>query len=802
MSETNGHNGATPKFRVIGTRPIRHDGADKVTGRAKYGADYSLPGMLHGKILRSPHAHARIKKIDFSAALKLPGVFAIVTGADFPEVASKNEMVGEGAVNPRYLSMNILARDKALYDGHAIAAVAASDRHTAEEALRLIEVEYEVLPPVMKVEEAMRDDAPIILEDLRSKESGPDQQTNVANHLQFKRGDLDEGFKAADYIVEREFDTAMVHQGYIEPHNALGIYSSDGHATIYCSSQGPFAIRSLTAQVLKMPEGNIKVVPAEIGGGFGGKLTAYLEPLAIMLSKKSGRPVKMVMTRAEVLRATGPTSGSKIRCKLGATKDGKIVAAEVWMAYEAGAFPGSPVAAGAMTIIASYNIPHLRIDAYDVIVNRPKTAAYRAPGASNAAFASETLIDELAERCGIDPIDFRIMNGVTEGSAQTAGPPFKRIGFIETCQAIKDSPHYQSKLEGPNRGRGVAAGFWFNAGLQSSAVVNIHNDGTASVVTGSVDIGGSRASMAMITAEVLGLEINEVRPLVADTDSIGHTDVTGGSRTTLATGQAVYEAAQDVVRQLKERAAKLWEKKPEEITFDGRAFSAVGEGISPMTVKQLAPRLARTGGPVVGRATINQRGVGPGFAVTLVDIEVDPDTGKSQVLRCTIAQDAGKAIHPSYVEGQMQGGTAQGLGWALNEEYVYDSQGQLAQFWPAGLSDADLPRFAYDRDRYRRGTESRPSVGNPRGRRGLDRATTGRSSKCDLSRRRSADDDASDIAAAIAESDDRQTPNRRSAGGRCGLRTAALTGAVQAIRRRHSVRLVTEQTCGSRFFFR
>src|SRR5271154_6174152 len=565
MSETNGSNnanGSVPVFRVIGTRPIRHDGADKVTGRAKYGADYSLPGMLHGKILRSPHAHARIKKIDFSAALKLPGVFAIVTGADFPEVASKNEMVGEGAVNPRYLSMNILARDKALYDGHAIAAVAASDRHTAEEALRLIEVDYEVLPPVMKVDEAMRDDAPIILEDLRSKEGGPDKQTNIANHLQFKRGDLEEGFKAADYVVEREFDTAMVHQGYIEPHNALGVYSSDGHATIYCSSQGPFAIRSLTAQVLKMPEGSIKVVPAEIGGGFGGKLTAYLEPLAIMLSQKSGRPVKMVMTRGEVLRATGPTSGSKIRCKLGATEDGKIVAAEVWMAYEAGAFPGSPVAAGAMTIIASYNIPHLRIDAYDVIVNRPKTAAYRAPGASNAAFASETLIDELAELCGIDPLDFRIMNGVTEGSAQTAGPPFKRIGFIETCEAIKNSPHYKSKLEGPNRGRGVAAGFWFNAGLQSSAVGNVHNDGTASVVTGSVDIGGSRASMAIITAEVLGLDINEVRPLVADTDSIGHTDVTGGSRTTLATGQAVYEAAHDVVRQLKERAAKLWEKKP------------------------------------------------------------------------------------------------------------------------------------------------------------------------------------------------------------------------------------------------
>jgi xanthine dehydrogenase molybdenum-binding subunit len=437
-----------------------------------------------------------------------------------------------------------------------------------------------------------------------------------------------------------------------------------------------------------MPEGNIKVVPAEIGGGFGGKLTAYLEPLAVLLSKKSGRPVKLVMTRAEVLRATGPTSGSKIRCKLGATRDGKLVAAEIWMAYEAGAFPGSPVGAGAMTMVASYNIPHLRIDAYDVIVNRPKTAAYRAPGASNAAFASETIIDELAERCGIDPIDFRIMNGATEGSAQTAGPPFRRIGFIETCEAIRKSPHYLSKLEGVHRGRGVAAGFWFNAGFQSSATVNIHSDGTASVVTGSVDIGGSRASMAMITAEVLGLDIDEVRPVVADTDSIGHTDVTGGSRTTLATGQAVYEAAHDALLQLKQRAARLWEKKPEEVTFDGRVFSADGEGITPITVKQLAPRLARTGGPVVGRATVNARGVGPAFAVTLVDLEVDPDTGKSQVLRCTVAQDAGRAIHPSYVEGQMQGGTAQGLGWALNEEYVYDGKGNLRNF---GLLDYRMP---------------------------------------------------------------------------------------------------------------
>jgi xanthine dehydrogenase molybdenum-binding subunit len=677
----------TGNFKVIGTRPIRHDGADKVTGRAKYGADYAFPGMLHGKVLRSPHAHANIKSINIDKALKLPGVRAIATAKDLPQAENKLEQAGEMTINPMYLSMNILAHDKVLYDGHAIAAVAATSPHIAEEAVRLIEVEYEVLPPVMTVDVAMKNGSGILLKDLRNKEEG-DKQTNVAQHYQFKRGDIEAGFKSADYVIEREFNTAMVHQGYIEPHNAVGIYNSDGHATIYCSTQGAFDVRSLSAQVLGMPVGHIKVVPAEIGGGFGGKTTIYLEPLSVLLSKKTGAPVKLVMSRSEVLRASGPTSGSKIKVKMGATKDGKLVAAEIWMAYEAGAFQGSPVGAGAMCIIAPYTIEHFQIDAYDVVVNRPKTAAYRAPGATNAAFASETVIDELAEKCGIDPLDFRINNGVKEGAAQVVGPPFKRIGFIQTVEAIKNSPHYKSKLTGKFRGRGVASGFWFNAGMQSSATVNIHADGTASVVTGSPDIGGSRASMAMITAEVLGLPVTDVRPITADTDSIGHTDVTGGSRVTFATGMAVYEAAKDAERQLLERAAKFWEKKPDEVEFKDGKFFAKGNGVPPMSLKQLAPRLARTGGPITGRASVNARGVGPGFATTCVDVEVDPDTGKVQLLRCTIAQDAGKAIHPSYVEGQMQGGTAQGLGWALNEEYFYDDKGTLRN---SGFLDYRMP---------------------------------------------------------------------------------------------------------------
>ncbi|HYR80499.1 MAG TPA: xanthine dehydrogenase family protein molybdopterin-binding subunit [Candidatus Dormibacteraeota bacterium] len=680
-STTNGN------FKVIGTRPIRHDGEDKVTGRAKYGADYAFPGMLHGKVLRSPHAHANIKSIKFDKALKLPGVKAIVTHKDLPEAENKLEQAGEMMINPMYLSMNILAHDKVLYDGHAIAAVAATSPHIAEEALRLIEVEYEVLPPVMTVDAAMKPGATILLKDLRNKEEG-DKHTNVAQHYQFKRGDVAAGFKSADYVVEREFNTAMVHQGYIEPHNAVGIYNSDGQATIYCSTQGAFDVRTLSAQVLGMPAGKIRVVPAEIGGGFGGKTTIYLEPLSVLLSKKTGAPVKLVMSRSEVLRASGPTSGSKIKVKMGATKDGKLVAAEIWMAYEAGGFPGSPVGAGAMCIITPYTIENFLIDAYDVVVNRPKTAAYRAPGATNAAFASETIIDELAEKCGIDPLDFRIKNGVKEGAAQVVGPPFKRIGFIQTCEAIKNSDHYKSKLTGKNRGRGVASGFWFNAGMNSSATVNIHADGTASVVTGSPDIGGSRASMAMITAEVLGLAVTDVRPITADTDSIGHTDVTGGSRVTFATGMAVYEAAKDAERQLIERAAKVWEKKPDEVEFRDGMLHAKGNGVPPMSIKQLAPRLSRTGGPITGRASVNARGVGPGFATTCVDVEVDPDTGKVHLLRVTVAQDAGKAIHPSYVEGQMQGGTVQGLGWALNEEYFYDDKGTLRN---SGFLDYRMP---------------------------------------------------------------------------------------------------------------
>jgi CO/xanthine dehydrogenase Mo-binding subunit len=686
-------------FKVIGTRPIRHDGVDKVTGRALYGADIQLAGLLHGRILRSPYAHAQIRKIDASAALALPGVEAIVTAADMPEPGNRIAELGEGAVNLRHLSSNCLARGKALYRGHAIAAVAASSPHIAEEALKLIRVEYEMLPPVTDVVRAMHADAPILHDELRTeslatKGNGKQgQPTNVAKHYQFQLGDVGQGFAGAAVVVEREFRTATVHQGYIEPHNATALFNADGSLTIWCSTQGAFTVRAQVAELLQMPLARIKVVPMEIGGGFGGKIRVYLEPVAAVLSKKTGKPVKLLMNRAEVFEGTGPTPGSFVRVKLGADKTGRLVAAEAHLAYEAGAFPGSPVGAGSMCIFACYDIPNVKIDGYDVCVNKPATAAYRAPGATNAAFATETVIDEICEQLKIDPLEFRIKNGAREGTRRADGPTYRRIGMIETTETAKKHEHYTAALganpqAGFPRGRGVASGFWFNAALKSSATASVNADGSVSLVEGSTDIGGSRTGIAMQLAEALGIRAEDVRPVVGDTDAVGYTDVTGGSRVTFATGWAAYEAAQDIKRQMIARAAKIWEVAAEDVVYENGGLRSAKDAAKKMTFKEMAARLHDTGGTIVGRASVDPPGPGGAFATHIVDVEVDPETGKVTILRYTAVQDCGKAVHPSYVEGQIQGGVVQGIGWGLNEEYVYNDKGEMTN---ASFLDYRMP---------------------------------------------------------------------------------------------------------------
>ena len=670
---------ATQTYDVVGTRPIRHDGTDKVTGRAQYGADYDDAGLLHGHILRSPHAHASIKNIDTSKAEALEGVLAVVTHADFTSEADGLVNTGEGApTSLKWLRDNVLASDKALYRGHAIAGVAAVNPHIAEEAVGLIEVDYEVLPPVITVEDAMAEGATILHADLKTMELGEETDTvsNVADHFQHKKGDTAAGFAEADVIVEREYRAKTVHQGYIEPHNATALWNADGKLRVWCSTQGAFAVRDAMAQLLEMPESNIRVTPMEIGGGFGGKIPIYLEPVAALLSRKTGRHVKLVMSRADVFEASGPTCGSWSRVKIGAKNDGTITAAEVVLAFEAGAYPGSPVPAGAMCALAPYDIENGTVDGYDVVVNKPKTAAYRAPGAPNAAFAVEQAVDELAQKLGMDPIEFRLKNAAKEGTRRVDGPVFNRVGLVETLEAMRDHPHYNAPL-GENQGRGVAVGFWFNIGFHSAVDLAVNGDGTVNLTEGSTDIGGSRASIAMQAAEVLGIPAEDVHPSVVDTDSIGYTFLTGGSRTTFATGWAAYEAAQSVKRQMIERAATIWDVDTDSVQMEKGVISSASDPELNMTFKELAGQLAGTGGGISASESVNPQSFGGSFAGNIVDLEVDPETGKTEVTRFTAVQDVGKAIHPSYVEGQMQGGSVQGIGWALNEEYYMNDDGGM-----------------------------------------------------------------------------------------------------------------------------
>ena len=652
-------------YKVVGTRPVRHDGTDKVTGRAKYGADFDAAGVLFAKVLRSPHAHARIKSINTSKAEAAPGVRAVITGQDVPTDSAA--------------AKKVMAKDKVLYKGHPVAAVAAVSAHDAEQALALIEVEYELLKAATEVRQAMAEDAELLHDDQTTDELGEktDKPSNIATHFRYERGDLDQGFAAADIIVEKEYSTATVHQGYIEPQNGAAFWNTNGELTIWVSTQGAFTTRDALAGVLDLPVSKVKVVPMEIGGGFGGKIPIYLEPLTALLSKKAGATVKSAMSRAEVFEATGPTSGSYMHVKMGATNDGKIVVAEAMLAFDAGAFPGSPVTAGAQCMLACYDIENARVDGYDVVANKPPVAAYRAPGAPIAAFAAETVVDELAEKLGIDPIEFRLRNASKEGTRRVDGPVFPKVGNVEQLEAARESEQYQRPLEGPNRGRGVASGFWFNIGLQSSAAISVQADGTISLVEGSTDIGGTRASIAMQAAEVLGIPSEDVDPSVGDTDSVGYTFLTGGSRTTFATGWAAYECAQEIKQKMIERAASIWDVDVADVDLVDGVFQHTSDQELKLNFKELAGQLNRTGGPISAQVSVDPRGAGGAFATHIVDVEVDPDTGKVTILDYTAIQDVGKAIHPSYVEGQIQGGVVQGIGWALNEEYRFNADGRM-----------------------------------------------------------------------------------------------------------------------------
>ena len=671
------------KFKYIGTRPNRPDGLDKVTGRAKYGADFNAPNMLHAAVLRSPHAHARIVKIDTSKAEALSGVKALVTRADFP-----TGLKGEDF----YLQENTIAGDRALYDGHAVAAVAATSALAAKDAIKLIEVEYEILPHVTDVDEAMQPDAPVIREGAQDHSVPDGLPPNIVSYMDFGHGDLEAGFSEADLVMENTYKTEAAHQGYIEPHACVGQLGQDGKGDMWICTQGQWFIRKMCTAVLGLEASQLRVTPSEIGGGFGGKTTIFSEALSLALSRKAGgRPVKLVMTRSEVLRATGPTASASMDVKIGMKKNGKMTAASAVFRMQGGAFPGmAPTGMALECAFANYQLPAVHHIGYDVLSNRPKSAAYRAPGSPMAAFAVESLVDEMCRELNLDPIDVRLLNGSKEGTKSSFGPTFRKIGLIETLEAAKSHPNLEVKL-GPNQGRGIASGYWMNHGGETSISMALGEDGTVTLSIGTPDIGGSRASMALMVSETLGIPYEDVRVNVVETGSLGVNEPTHGSRATFATGKAAVEACNEAIKEMCRRAADKWGIDPEAIDwFDGAAHPAgpnAGD-FPPMTIKEIGRRMGRTGGPISGHHATTYGGAGESFGTHVVDLEVDPETGRATILRYLVVQDAGRAIHPSYVEGQFQGGAAQGIGWALNEEYIYGKDGRLQN---AGFLDYRVP---------------------------------------------------------------------------------------------------------------
>lgn len=660
----------TSDFKVVGTRPNRPDGVDKVTGRAKFGADAYAPGMLHAAIVRSPHAHARIVKIDTSKAESLKGVKAVVTRADFAE-----GLTGE---NWNILE-NVMASDTALYDGHAVAAVAATSALVARDAAKLVEVEYELLPHVTDVDKAMAPDAPVIREGAADKSVPEGLHPNVVRYHDSGHGDVEAGFAEADLVIEDHFRTEATHQGYIEPHACLAQLGPDGKGEVWCCTQGHFNVQKVCAALVGTETSQIRVTASEIGGGFGGKTVVFIEPVALALSRKANRPVKLVMSRSEVFRATGPTASTSMDVKIGMTKDGKITAGKGVFRLQGGAFPGAPMEFTAMCAFAPYALENVHQIGYDVMSNRPKQAAYRAPGSPMAAFAVESVIDELCNQLGLDPIEVRLKNASKQGTKASFGPKFDRIGLVETLEAARAHPHFSAPLQ-PGQGRGISCGFWFNHGGETAVSLALSEDGTVALSVGTPDIGGSRASMGQMVAEELGIAYESVRTTIADTATLGYNEISHGSRVTYATGLATIKAARDVVKKLSARAAAKWGIDEEAVIWEEGCAKPAGPNageFEPLPLAKIARSMGRTGGPIVGHYEATPEGAGVSFATHIVDAEVDKETGQTKVVRYTVVQDAGKAIHPTYVEGQFQGGAAQGIGWALNEEYIYGEDGRL-----------------------------------------------------------------------------------------------------------------------------
>lgn len=674
-----------PEYTVIGKPVPRVDAVEKVTGTARYAADVNLPGMLWGAFLHSPHPHARIRKIDTRKAAALPGVVAVITQESLGAGAS---LETEDSVHGMKVSQNMFASDVVRYQGEKIAAVAALSHEIAREAAELIEVEYELLPAVDDVREAVKPGAPLVRPDAKTV-TGPDgtELRNIVAETHFEYGDVNAAFAEADHVFEDTYSIPRVHQTYIEPHACLAKVEPNGKITVWTSTQSIFAIRSGVASSLGIPQSRVNVIGMTIGGGFGAKFGTLVHTYAVLLAQRTGRPVKIVYNREQELLDGRPAPGAVITVKTGVKKDGTITARQAFGLWDSGCVSGASIYATGR-ILGVYKIQNVRVDGYGVYTNKPGTAAYRAPGAPQGSYASEAQVDRIAAELGIDPVDLRLKNMLEDGDSQVGRKPVSRVAFKETLRSVAESVDWWNRKKEPNRGWGVAVGEWTNGAGPGSAVVSIQDDGTVRVFSGAMDITGTDTGMGQIAAEVLGVPFEDVRVIRGDTDSTPYATGSGGSVVLFSMGNAVKRAAESLRDRLFQLASERLEVPVEKLEIAERQVRVQGkreESVSLMELGQMS--LRSTGGPLVGTGTFANEPSHPVIAAQIVQVEVDPDTGRMEVLKLAGSLDVGTAVNPYEVEGQMEGGAIQGLSWGWMEEIQY-KDGRVTN---AHLSDYRIP---------------------------------------------------------------------------------------------------------------
>ncbi|MFO7297139.1 MAG: xanthine dehydrogenase family protein molybdopterin-binding subunit [Pseudomonadota bacterium] len=681
------------ELKIIGKRLPRVDARERVTGKALYAADLNLPGMAHAKLLRSPHAHARIRRIDTSRAEALKGVLAVVTAADFVDVPfGATVTMGDAGFDVWVVAQANMAREKVFWVGQPVAGVAAVDEHVAEEALKLIEVDYEPLPPVVDLAKAIEPDAPVLHSNVFTKgvEPAPRTPSNICSRTLIARGDTEAAIREAAAVGEAHVRVDTAHQGYLEPQVVVAQVDPNGFATVWASTQGQFTCELMIARILGIPQSKIRVVPMEVGGAFGGKIALHGEAVAVRLSEKCGRPMKLVLTREEVLQGgSGPAAGAMIDVRVAADSNGKLTAIEGTYYMDAGGLPGMSPSLLMQASAALYQCPNLKLEGYDVVTNKPRTEAYRGPGGIQAAFAVEQAMDILCQRLSMDPLEFRKRNASVTGSLMPIGTPFPTIGLTDILEAVGRHPCWTEPLQPGKhpRGRGLSIGYWRGTSMTSAAHVTIAGDGRPMVTMGPVDISGTRTTMAQVVAEEFGLSVDDVLVVTGDSKSVGYSDVAAGSRVARTTTAALVEACADALRQLRARAAEKLQCRPEDLDYANGVFRARTSAGAAISLRELMQATLGEGA-IVGRGVSTRLPLGVEIGAHVCDVEVDPGTGQVTILRYTAFQDVGRALNPTAIEGQIQGSVAQGLGWALTEGFDYGPDGRLRN---ASLLDYRIP---------------------------------------------------------------------------------------------------------------